>query len=300
MKLAKVLSATAIPLMLCVIAACGAGRSGTAAPPPLDAVPTSAWRPGDASLQALVRGTLRGGDERGTFCVWLAGGGRRAAVIWPAGYHARRHPLELLDARGVVVARGGDLISAGGGEAPVRRGACMLGQRSAFVVMSDVSVTRLPAAARVTRASHARYGPCTAAGLTGSLGVIGLGAGQYTRHLVVTNTSGRACTLAGGPREITGVRRDGHRVRLATGVPRNEPSYGLAGAASLAPGQSAQAVIHTTTICQRASEGRVDDFIALDFGIAHSGEVRIGFPPGQPYDAVCGVDVSAFGIPART
>jgi hypothetical protein len=301
MKLTKVFSATAIPLMLCVIAACGAGQSGTAAPPPLDVVPTSAWRPGDVSLLALVRGTLRGGDERGTFCVWLAGRGRRSAIIWPAGYHARLHPFELLDAQGVVVAKGGDLISAGGGEAPVQPGRpCMLGQRSAFYVMSSVSVTRPPAATQATRASRATYGPCTAAGLTGRLGVIGLGAGQYTRHLVLTNTSGRACTLTGGPRGITGVRRDGHRVRLATGVPRDEPSYGLAGPANLAPGQGAQAVIHTTTMCQRASEGRVDDFVALDVGIAHTGEVRIDFPPGQPYDAVCGVDVSAFGIPART
>jgi hypothetical protein len=210
------------------------------------------------------------------------------------------HPLELLDAQDVVVAKGGDHIEVGGGFSPVKPGrTCMLGQKFAFYVMSNVSVTRPPAATQATRAPVAKHGPCTAAELTGRLGVIGMGAGQYTRNLVLTNISGWACTLTGGPREITGVRRDGHRVRLATGVPRDEPSYGLVGPANLQPGQSAQAVIHTTSMCQKASAGRVDHFIALDVGIAHSGEVRIDFPPGQPYDAVCGIDVTAFGIPAR-
>src|SRR5216684_1311225 len=125
MKAARVLSSSAVPLMLCMIAACEAGQRGTAAPP-LYPVPTSSWRPGDPSLTALARGTLQGGYERGTFCVWLAGRGRRDAIIWPAGYHARLHPFELLDAQDAVVAKGGDLISFGGGEGPVQRGrTCM-------------------------------------------------------------------------------------------------------------------------------------------------------------------------------
>ena len=143
MKAARTLSSSAVALTLCMIAACGAGQSGTAASPPLHKVPTSSWRPGDPSLSALARGTLQGGYERGTFCLWLATRGRRAAIIWPAGYHARLHPLELLDAQNAVVAKGGDLISFGGGLGPVQPGrTCMLGQRSAFYVMSTVSVTR--------------------------------------------------------------------------------------------------------------------------------------------------------------
>jgi hypothetical protein len=75
--------------------------------------------------------------------VWLAGRGRRDAIVWPAGYHARLHPLELLDAQNVVVATGGDLISFGGGEAPVQNASpCMLDRGYAFYVMSTVSVTR--------------------------------------------------------------------------------------------------------------------------------------------------------------
>jgi hypothetical protein len=88
-KAVRVLSSLAVPLILRMIAACGAGQSGTAASPPLLKVPTSSWRPGDPSLLALARGTLQGGYEHGTFCVWLAGRGRRSAIIWPAGYHAQ-------------------------------------------------------------------------------------------------------------------------------------------------------------------------------------------------------------------
>ena len=131
---------TMVPL--CIFNPGRLGQSGTVASP-LHKVPTSSWRPGDPGLTALARGTLQGGYERGTFCLWLAGRGRRNAIIWPAGYHARLRPVELLDAENAVVAKGGDLISFGGGEGPVQPGrACMLGQRFAFYVMSSVSVTR--------------------------------------------------------------------------------------------------------------------------------------------------------------
>jgi Protein of unknown function (DUF4232) len=144
----------------------------------------------------------------------------------------------------------------------------------------------------------AKYAPCTAAELTGRLGVIGMGTGNVTRNLVFTNISGRACTLAGGPSEITGVRRDGRRVRLVTGAALGTGlDYGLLGPANLQPGQSAQVVLHTTDMCPKAIEGRVDNFTALKVGIRHTGEVRIGFPPGQPYNAVCGVGAYTFGVP---
>ena len=144
----------------------------------------------------------------------------------------------------------------------------------------------------------AMYAPCTAAELTGGLGVTGIGAGNVTRNLVLTNTSGRACTLGGGPSEITGVRLDGRRVRLVTRVVHGIfLDYGLLGPANLQPGQSAQVVLHTTDMCPRAIEGHADNFIALKVGIGNTGEVRIGFPPGQPYDAVCGVSAHNFGVP---
>ena len=147
MKAPSVLRSSAVLLLLCTITGCRAGHSGTAVPPSLYPVPTSAWRPGDISALALATGTLQGGYEHGTFCVWLTppiarAASVRQAIVWPAGYHVRPHPLELLDAHNVVVAKDGDLISFGGGGGPVQPGPCMLGQTSAFYVNSTVSVTR--------------------------------------------------------------------------------------------------------------------------------------------------------------
>jgi len=153
---------------------------------------------------------------------------------------------------------------------------------------------------QATGPSIAQYSPCTAAELTGRLGVVGMGAGQITRNLAFINTSGRPCTLAGGPSGITGVRRDGHQVRLAMGASSDIGQlYGLVGPANLQPGKSAQTVLHTTDMCPKAVEGRADNFIALKIGISHSGAVRIDFPPRQPYNAICGVDVSIFGLPTH-
>jgi hypothetical protein len=55
--------------------------------------------------------------------------------VWPAGFRARRHPLEMVDSHGTVVARGGEEIELGGGSAPVSHGPYMLGQKEAFYAM---------------------------------------------------------------------------------------------------------------------------------------------------------------------
>src|SRR5689334_19439480 len=89
---------------------------------------------------------------------------------------------------------------------------------TAYHAAPQAGKTRPPATAQAIRPPAATYVRCTAAELTGRLGPVNLGAGQYNQYLVFTNTGHLDCTLAGGPREITGVRRDGHKVRLATGV----------------------------------------------------------------------------------
>ena len=101
-------------------------------------VPTSSWRPGDPSLLALTIGTLGSGRYRGRWCVWLTGrsGSGRFPIVWPAGFRAQRHPLELLNSQGRVVARGGERIKLGGGLAPTRNEPCMLGHKEAFYAMS--------------------------------------------------------------------------------------------------------------------------------------------------------------------
>jgi hypothetical protein len=100
-------------------------------------VPTSSWRPGDPSLGALAFGTLAGGKYRGHWCPWLRAspGSPPAPVVWPAGFRARRHPLELLDSHGRVVARGGEEIQFGGGLGPAGHRICMLGHKKAFYAM---------------------------------------------------------------------------------------------------------------------------------------------------------------------
>jgi hypothetical protein len=61
-------------------------------------------------------------------------------VVWPAGYHIRLHPLELLNSHAVVVAKGGEQIMVGGGFLRAKpSGKCMLGHKDSFYVMSDVS-----------------------------------------------------------------------------------------------------------------------------------------------------------------
>jgi hypothetical protein len=55
--------------------------------------------------------------------------------VWPAGFRARLHPLELLDSKGKVVARGGEQIEFAGGVLPVHHRPCMLGKKEVFYAM---------------------------------------------------------------------------------------------------------------------------------------------------------------------
>src|SRR5215468_6401527 len=115
---------------------------------------------------------------------------------------------------------------------------------------------RPPAGNETIQPPPATYMSCAAADLTGRLGVIRRGTGRYARNVILTNNSQRPCTLAGGPSEITGV------------PPGVSVDYGLVGPTNLRPGQSAQVVIQTTTMCKKAIAGRVDIFVTLDIGIA--------------------------------
>jgi hypothetical protein len=145
----------------------------------------------------------------------------------------------------------------------------------------------------------AQHVACTAGGLTGRVGPVSLGAGQYLQYRVLTNIGSQACKLAGGPRVITGVRADGGRVTLATGAASGGLDFGLGGPANLRPGQSAEVAIKTTSPCSRALSGAVRNYVSLEIGITHSGKVRINFPGGRPYDAICGIGASNFGIPVH-
>jgi hypothetical protein len=81
-----------------------------------------------ASYEGRLQGGVSAGPEHGD-CLWLeTASGRRVDVIFPDGWDARFHPLELVDATGRVVARDGDLlrvtgeIGPGGGESACTSG----------------------------------------------------------------------------------------------------------------------------------------------------------------------------------
>jgi hypothetical protein len=72
----------------------------------------------DAQPSRLARlsGVLVGFVADGRAWVWLAApDGSLTPVAWPRGYRARLDPLELLDAEGRCVARGGDVVRTAGG-----------------------------------------------------------------------------------------------------------------------------------------------------------------------------------------
>ena len=69
-----------------------------------------------ASPAARTSGELVGALVSGAACTWLAHpGGQLVLMMWPRGFRARFDPLELLDQRGEVVARGGETVTVGGG-----------------------------------------------------------------------------------------------------------------------------------------------------------------------------------------
>ncbi len=128
MKPGLALRAASACLVLTVIAACETGGTSVHGPK-LYPVPTSSWRPGDPSLLALAIGILNAGEYRGRWCPWLAGtGSRRVAVVWPAGFHARRHPFELLDSHGTVVATGASTSKLAAASYPGSTGLACLGR----------------------------------------------------------------------------------------------------------------------------------------------------------------------------
>lgn len=108
--------------------------------PPAD-VPPGGGAPGVAAIptslvrnpqEALLPGVTLAGD--GT-CVWVEdAGGAPTAVRWPPGYGARFLPdgVELVDERGAVVARPGEVVDLGGGytDGPLDR--CQVGAGEHF------------------------------------------------------------------------------------------------------------------------------------------------------------------------
>lgn len=84
--------------------------------PTFELVPRGAERPAGAIAPlAQSGGRLLGAVVGEGVCTWLEHDGQLVLMVWPATWRARFGPLELLDDRGDVVARGGELVTVAGG-----------------------------------------------------------------------------------------------------------------------------------------------------------------------------------------
>lgn len=115
--------------------------SGTSKVFPL---PSDGWKPGDPALDALAIGPFHATRlQNGQVCAWL--GTRFRPTLWPQGYHARLHPVQLLGPGGRVVAEAGDVLSTGGGGEPAPAGTpCAHAGQWTWSVMSVPRVTQTP------------------------------------------------------------------------------------------------------------------------------------------------------------
>jgi hypothetical protein len=84
------------------------------------ALPSDGWKPGDMAMLALTSGEFHAVLTPDGACAWL--GSRGGTDLWPAGYKVRFDPTRLLNAKGRVVAREGDVLQVGGGFATAPTG----------------------------------------------------------------------------------------------------------------------------------------------------------------------------------
>ena len=158
----------------------------------------------------------------------------------------------------------------------------------------------VPSALPAAAAPHAKYPPCGTADLAGRVSSsFGIGAGRYTRYLVLTNVSGRACTLSGGPSAISGIQAGGGRTAIA-GPASVSADPQLIGPANLRPGQSAQLAITTASLCPSGAATCPRRSYAQVAISIRGGQLRVSFAASQPLSVISGggLAVSTFGVPA--
>jgi hypothetical protein len=106
-------------------------------------IPTSGRPLGEWRQRAALLGMLEGEEvSADRWCLWMrSGAGVRTPVLWPAGYHARLDPLEVLNASGQLFARAGEHLVLGGGFQPADPDdPCSLGQDFAFYIQDETPV----------------------------------------------------------------------------------------------------------------------------------------------------------------
>lgn len=94
----------------------------------------------DGLLTGILTAGRIGSDQ---YCFWaISSSGSRIPIVWPAGFHARAHPLEVLNARGQVFARAGEKFGAAGGTGPAKaHNNCMFGQAVASYINSESPIS---------------------------------------------------------------------------------------------------------------------------------------------------------------
>jgi hypothetical protein len=130
-----------VPLASSAIALCWSTGGAFASPShqvhrSLYSLPSNGWKPGDGAFTALLGGAFEAKLTPEGACAGLGS----TNAFWPAGYHVRFHPTELLDPSGGIVARQGERVIAGGGVGPATDHAnrCADGAQT-LVIMSSVS-----------------------------------------------------------------------------------------------------------------------------------------------------------------
>jgi len=134
--------------------------------------------------------------------------------------------------------------------------------------------------------------PCRPAGLSVSHGELGYATGHSNVEVYLTNRSATACWLDGYP-AIAGVAADGAVTPLSA---RHGSFLGSPGPpANIKPGQTVAIYISGGDNCALALDGEHQVYPEQLIGLPGGGTVgvyRTGF------DAICGVSVSPFGVPA--
>jgi hypothetical protein len=133
---------------------------------------------------------------------------------------------------------------------------------------------------------------CRAAQLRVSHGPLAAATGQVNVQVSLANRSAAACWLDGHP-TVSGVAADGEvtalHAKLGSFLGNPGPS------ADIASGQSAAVNISGYDGCAAAQAGEHRIYPTLLIGLPGGGTVRVH---GTGFDTICGVSVSAFGVPA--
>ncbi len=189
-----------------------------------------------------------------------------------------------------VAGLAGGLVVACGGQAPGAATPHASATPSA-VAWVDHPAAQVPIVLRSPPYSTGAR-PCRPAGLSVAHGKPGYATGNSNVEVYLTNRSATACWLHGYP-AVAGVAADGTVTPLHG---RHGSFFGSPGpSANITPGQTAAINISGGDNCTPALAGEHQVYPELLIGLPAGGTVGVH---GTGFDAICGVSVSPFGVPA--